>query len=159
MYHLCLKLTLGRCNRVFFRLPMRRCMAWDSIRKAFSIFAEFQFARIRQTQTFRFHFFCRVRDTAFCGTTADLTLYEDEGDNYDYEHGTYSLIPIHWNDKAGVLTIGDRRGSFPGMLTHRRFRIVIVREGRGTGMASSSEPDATIQYEGKKTSVHFGPRL
>ena len=93
------------------------------------------------------------------GAAADLTLYEDEGDNYDYEHGTYSLIPIHWNDKAGMLTIGDRRGSFPGMLTHRRFRIVIVREGRGTGMASSSEPDATIQYEGKTTSVHFGPRL
>jgi alpha-D-xyloside xylohydrolase len=95
----------------------------------------------------------------YTGAAADLTLYEDEGDNYDYEHGTYSLIPIHWNDKAGMLTIGDRRGSFPGMLTHRRLRIVIVREGRGTGMASSSEPDATIQYEGKTTSVHFGPRL
>jgi len=95
----------------------------------------------------------------YTGTSASFTLYEDEGDNYDYEHGAYSEIPIRWDDKSGVLTIGNRRGRFPGMLEERTFRIVIVRDGRGTGIASSSEPDATIEYEGKATSARLRSRL
>ncbi|HZJ44241.1 MAG TPA: TIM-barrel domain-containing protein, partial [Pyrinomonadaceae bacterium] len=95
----------------------------------------------------------------YSGTSASFTLYEDEGDNYDYEHGAYSEIPIRWDDKSGVLTIGNRRGRFPGMLEERTFRIVIVRDGRGTGIASSSEPDATIEYEGKATSARLRSRL
>jgi alpha-D-xyloside xylohydrolase len=89
----------------------------------------------------------------YTGASADFTLYEDEGDNYDYERGAYSELPIRWDDKAERLTIGDRRGSFRGMLAHRTFRIVVVRDGRGTGMLSSPEPDATIEYEGRAASV------
>jgi alpha-D-xyloside xylohydrolase len=85
-------------------------------------------------------------------------LYEDEGDNYDYEHGVYSTIPVHWDDKAGTLTIGDRHGSFPGMLEHRSFRIVSVMNGRGTGISPSAEADATVEYDGKTTSVHLRGR-
>ncbi|HSE20469.1 MAG TPA: TIM-barrel domain-containing protein, partial [Pyrinomonadaceae bacterium] len=95
----------------------------------------------------------------YTGASASFTLYEDEGDNYDYEHGAYSEIPIHWDDKSGVLTIGNRRGKFPGMLEERTFRVVIVRDGRGTGIASSSEPDATIEYAGKATSARLRSRL
>ena len=86
------------------------------------------------------------------GANGDFTLYEDEGDSYDYERGAYSTIPLHWDDKARTLTIGDRQGAFPGMLEHRTFQVVIVREGNGTGMASSSQPDATIEYFGKARS-------
>ena len=95
----------------------------------------------------------------YTGANADFTLYEDEGDNYDYEHGAYSEIPIHWDDKANRLTIGNRRGSFPGMLKRRTFRVVIVRDGLGRGMALSSEPDATVEYQGRATSVRVGRRL
>jgi alpha-D-xyloside xylohydrolase len=95
----------------------------------------------------------------YTGASASFTLYEDEGDNYDYEHGAYSEIPIRWDDKSGLLTIGNRRGRFPGMLEHRTFRVVIVRDGRGTGIASSSEPDATVGYAGKTTSVRLRSRL
>jgi len=87
------------------------------------------------------------------GSNADFNLYEDEGDNYDYEHGAYSVIPIHWDNSSNTLTIGDRSGNFPGMLEHRTFRIVIVRDGHGTGVASSAQPDATIDYLGKEESV------
>jgi alpha-D-xyloside xylohydrolase len=93
------------------------------------------------------------------GANADFTLYEDEGNNYGYEHGVYSTIPIHWDDKARKLTVGDRKGSFPGMLEHRTFHAVIVRQEHGTGIASSSESDAAIEYQGKATSVHVQPRL
>jgi alpha-D-xyloside xylohydrolase len=95
----------------------------------------------------------------YTGASADFTLYEDEGDNYDYERGAYAEIPLHWDDKSGLLTIGSRRGTFPGMLAHRTFRVVIVRDGRGTGTVSSPEPDATIEYEGRATSVHLRPRM
>jgi alpha-D-xyloside xylohydrolase len=91
----------------------------------------------------------------YAGAPAKFTLYEDEGDNYDYERGAYSEIPIHWDDQAGLVTIGNRQGRFPGMIEHRTFRVVIVRDGRGTGIAASSEPDATIEYAGKATSVRL----
>ena len=88
------------------------------------------------------------------GADGDFTLYEDEGDTYDYEHGAYSVIPIHWDDKAQTITVGDRKGSFPGMLEHRTFQIIIVKEGHGTGIAST-EPDTSIQYDGKAASIHL----
>ena len=91
------------------------------------------------------------------GANGDFSLYEDEGDNYDYEHGAHSVIPIHWENSTGTLSIGDRDGSFPGMLEHRTFHAVIVREGHGTGIETSSQPDYTIEYQGKATSVRVRP--
>jgi alpha-D-xyloside xylohydrolase len=93
------------------------------------------------------------------GAAADFTLYEDEGESYDYEKGAYTETPIHWDDRSGVLTIGNRRGRFPGMLEHRTFRVVIVKDGRGTGIESSSDPDRTIAYEGKTVSMRLQFRL
>ena len=95
----------------------------------------------------------------YAGANGDFALYEDEGDNYDYEHGARSIIPIHWDDRSSTLTIGAREGSFPGMLEQRTFRVVIVREGHGTGIASSSEPDATREYDGKPASVRVQPKM
>jgi alpha-D-xyloside xylohydrolase len=67
------------------------------------------------------------------------------------------VIPIHWDEKSRRLTIGDRRGSFPGMLEHRTFQAVIVREGQGTGVAQTAQPDAIIEYQGKLRSVEVLP--
>jgi alpha-D-xyloside xylohydrolase len=94
----------------------------------------------------------------YAGASADLNLYEDEGDNYDYERGVHSIIPLHWDDKTNTLSIGERRGSFPGMLEHRTFHAVIVRDGHGTGIVSNGEADANIEYGGKLTSVHIRQR-
>ena len=88
------------------------------------------------------------------GAGADFTMYEDEGDNYDYEHGAYSVIPLHWDDKTEELTIGTRQGAFPGMLEHRTFRVVRVTEAHGVGMEPSSEFEVTVKFEGKAISVH-----
>ena len=90
----------------------------------------------------------------YAGADGDFTLYEDEGDNYDYEHGAYSVIPMHWSDKAETLTVGDRRGSFPGMLEHRTFRVVRVTETHGAGLIARSGFDASIEFNGKAISVH-----
>ena len=58
------------------------------------------------------------------GANGDFTLYEDEGDNYNYEKGQYATIAFHWNDKTRTLTIDERKGNYPGMLTKRQFTIV-----------------------------------
>ena len=76
------------------------------------------------------------------GANGDFTLYEDEGDNYNYEKGQYSTIAFHWNDKARTLTIDDRKGSFPGMLTKRQFTIVLP-DGK----------QKVVEYSGQKTQV------
>ena len=90
----------------------------------------------------------------YAGADGDFTLYEDAGDSYDYEHGAYSVIPMHWDDKAERLTVGERRGSFPGMLDHRTFRVVRVTEAHGVGISTPKKVDATIDFTGKSVSVH-----
>jgi alpha-D-xyloside xylohydrolase len=90
----------------------------------------------------------------YSGTDGDFTLYEDEGDNYDYERGANSVIPIHWDDKAETLTIGDRRGTFPGMLDHRTFHVVRVTEAHGVGISSTPKVNAQIEFAGKAVSAH-----
>ena len=75
------------------------------------------------------------------GADATFTLYEDEGDNYNYERGVYSTINFEWSDRSRTLTIGQRKGSFPGMIQSRKFTIVL--------------PDGTssvVEYQGKEVS-------
>ena len=58
------------------------------------------------------------------GADGTFTLYEDEGDTYNYERGIYSTITFRWDDSHKTLTVGARKGSFPGMLATRQFTIV-----------------------------------
>src|SRR5690349_4870347 len=87
------------------------------------------------------------------GADGDFTLYEDENDGYNYEKGIYATIPFHWDDAKQTLTIGERKGTFPGMLTERRFHMVFVAEGHGTGITAESKPDKVVTYSGKKIAV------
>ena len=59
------------------------------------------------------------------GADGSFTLYEDEGDGYNYEQGYYATITFHWNDKARQLTIGTRQGGYKGMILDRKFTIVL----------------------------------
>ena len=87
------------------------------------------------------------------GADGAFTLYEDEGDNTNYERGQYATIPILWNESARTLTFGARAGRFPGMLSKRTFRIVWVGPGRGAGAALSPAADRTVVYDGRAVSV------
>ena len=87
------------------------------------------------------------------GADADFILYEDENDTYNYERGVYSTIPIHWDDAKQALTIGERKGSFPGMLTDRVFKLIVVRENHGVGVESEATVDKTIRYSGMPVSA------
>jgi alpha-D-xyloside xylohydrolase len=87
------------------------------------------------------------------GASGNFTLYEDEGDSYDYEKGVYSTIPISWNEATHKLTIGARKGSFPGMQANRTFRIVWVRPNHGTGIPNTETSDAVVNYNGKAVTI------
>ncbi len=76
------------------------------------------------------------------GADGNFTLYEDEGDGYNYEKGVYSTIDFSWNDRTRTLTIADRQGAYPGMSAKRKFTVVLP-DGRQT------EAD----YDGSKTEV------
>ena len=89
------------------------------------------------------------------GANGSFTLYEDENDTYNYEHGAYATIPFSWDDASRTLTIGDRSGSFPGMLQTRTFRIVFVTPNHGVGGELTSSEDKVIQYAGQKITVAY----
>ena len=87
------------------------------------------------------------------GEDGTFTLYEDEGDNYDYENGEYATIPISWNEATRTLDIGKRRGKFPGMLKDRIFNVVWVSENHGTGISSMEKPDMVLHYTGAAVKI------
>jgi alpha-D-xyloside xylohydrolase len=87
------------------------------------------------------------------GANGALDLYEDEGDNYNYESGTYATIPLRWDEKTQRLTLGARKGRFPGMLAQRTFHVVWVGRNHGAGIAAEANPDTIVHYSGKTTIV------
>lgn len=76
------------------------------------------------------------------GADATFTLYEDEGDNYHYEQGSYSTISFRWDEQGRRLTIAPRQGSYPGMA---RERIFLVRLGKETQRIRYQGDAITIQ--------------
>ena len=84
------------------------------------------------------------------GADGSFDLYEDAGDSYAYENGQHSIIPLRWEDRTGTLSVGAREGSFPGMIKHRSFRIVLVDPGHGAGAAVAATANATVAYEGNE---------
>jgi len=89
----------------------------------------------------------------YTGSDASFNLYEDEGTNYNYEKGAYAIIPIKYSEASKTITIGDRKGSFNGMLSKRIFRINIIKPGQTKIPDLDTKSDKEIFYEGKRVSV------
>jgi alpha-D-xyloside xylohydrolase len=89
----------------------------------------------------------------YAGADASFTIYEDEGDTYNYEMGQYSQIPLTWNDAARTLTVGARTGSYSGMPATRTFNVVFVGANHGGGIGVTGTPDQVIHYDGTQGSV------
>ena len=80
----------------------------------------------------------------YAGANGYFILYEDEFDNYNYEKGAYTEIPISWNNASRKLTIGARKGAYEGMLKNRKFTVTLQD---GT--------QKSVDYNGKAVSVKF----
>ena len=91
------------------------------------------------------------------GHDGEFTLYEDEGTNYNYEKGKYATIKFAYNDKANTLVIGDRKGSYDGMLKSRRFNIIYHRKGQIVANAIDFDniSGTIVKYTGKCMSIRL----
>jgi len=87
------------------------------------------------------------------GADGAFVLYEDEGDNYNYEKGAYSTIPIRWKESTKTLSIGKRSGSFVGMPKEHTFRVVYVSSDHGVGASPTGAEDQLVHYSGQPVSV------
>ncbi|WP_262248841.1 glycoside hydrolase family 31 protein [Parapedobacter soli] len=85
----------------------------------------------------------------YAGKDASFTLYEDEGTNYNYEKGEYSTITFTYDDAGKTLQIGDRNGSFAGMLKNRTFKVVYINPDNPQGYDGLPWQSKNISYRGK----------
>ena len=87
------------------------------------------------------------------GADGSFDLFADEGDNYNYEKGAHSVIPLKWSEADKSLTLGDRTGTYAGMAKEITFYIVWVSANHGAGEAVQTAPDRTVVYRGSALSV------
>jgi len=79
----------------------------------------------------------------YLGADGRFTLYEDEFDGQAYKEGAYSTIDFTLRGRT--LTIGERKGSYPGMLESRKFRIVYVGKG--------IKGEKSVDYDGSQLKI------
>jgi alpha-D-xyloside xylohydrolase len=79
------------------------------------------------------------------GADGVFPLYEDEGDNYNYESGRFSIVMLHWSELDGELIIAARAGDFEGMVTSREWHIVFISE--------SGRKSCRVVYNGEEIRV------
>jgi len=91
----------------------------------------------------------------YAGTDGGFTLYEDDGLTYNYEHGAFARIPIRWDDARHTLTIGEREGSFRGMLKERTFNGVFITKDKPAGFPATPTPECSVKYNGKPVQIKF----
>jgi len=86
----------------------------------------------------------------YTGKDASFSLYEDEGTNYNYEKGAFSTISFNYSEKGKSLTIGDRKGSFAGMLNDRTIRIIVISPKSAKALNFVQKAAHTLKYSGKQ---------
>ena len=86
------------------------------------------------------------------GADSSFTVYEDEGDNYNYEKGKSSSFEMKWDDKNNTLTLSERKGEYAGMPVCRRLKLVRVDKNSGTGV-EENVGGKSIEYRGKHLKI------
>jgi alpha-D-xyloside xylohydrolase len=89
---------------------------------------------------------------AYPGANGSFMLYEDEGNNYNYETGKYATIPITYIDNPHNVIVGARSGTFTGMDQKKVFNIVYVASNHGVGGGKTATPDCQLIYTGTQVS-------
>jgi alpha-D-xyloside xylohydrolase len=88
----------------------------------------------------------------YTGADGQFTLYNDEGNNYNYEKGKYTVIPFKWSEQQQTLTIDRQQGTYTGALKKCVLHIVWVNESNGKGIEISPKAK-TVVYTGEKINV------
>ena len=87
------------------------------------------------------------------GHSGNFTLYEDEGVNYNYEKGKYSMIPFAYDDTSHRLRIGKRQGEYHGMLNKRKFHIIYIDKTNPQPFDLKNGEGKEVSYDGDEQIV------
>ncbi len=89
------------------------------------------------------------------GQDASFELYEDEGDQYNYEDGAFSMIDIHWQEAERQLTLGTRKGEFAGMPEQRTIEIFLHDAGTIQNGTSQVGSNRMVHYRGHQVVIQL----
>jgi alpha-D-xyloside xylohydrolase len=64
----------------------------------------------------------------YCGADATFDLYEDAGDGYEYEDGSFSIVTLRWIEACKLFSLSSRAGLFPSLVRHRRYDVTVIDE-------------------------------
>ncbi len=136
---------LGGDQRIQAEAPLNRIPIYIRAGSILPLGPEVQYASQRENDP--------ITVRIYRGADASFSWYDDSGDSYAYEKGERSITPLHWDEASGVLHIGAREGSFPGMKKDVTFRVVWVGDGHGVGEAVEKSVDSTVPYNGGAVTV------
>lgn len=90
----------------------------------------------------------------YAGKDGSFNLYEDEGINYNYEKGKYTIIPIKYDNSKRTITIDNIISSYEGMLSERIFKIVLIDKKNEVGIDNIQEEHFRyVAYKNKKVEI------
>ena len=90
----------------------------------------------------------------YSGANGSFELYSDEGTNYNYEKGEYSIIPMDYDDETKTLTLRDRRGSYKGMPDSVKITVTYIPKE----LTLIQKTYCTATYTGKKLVLKLNER-
>ena len=73
-----------------------------------------------------------------------ILYYEDDGDGYGYESGTFQQIPVTWDEKENLFSIGSSPFRFRGGIAGRDIRLVFAGGG-----------EQLFRYRGEEHTEHL----
>jgi alpha-D-xyloside xylohydrolase len=85
----------------------------------------------------------------YTGADGTFALYNDEGENYNYEKGKYKVISFTWNEKLQTLTVGKQQGDYSGALKKQVLKIIWIAENDGAGIDYKNKYKRVV-YTGEK---------
>jgi alpha-D-xyloside xylohydrolase len=89
----------------------------------------------------------------YTGADGSFDLYEDDGETYAHQRGEFARIPIAYDEAAGVLTIGAREGTYPGMTETREFRVRWISGPSANAASFTARADARVRYTGEAVTL------
>ncbi|MDE3212865.1 MAG: DUF5110 domain-containing protein, partial [Bacteroidota bacterium] len=84
---------------------------------------------------------------------ARFSLYEDDGETYQYQKGKYSSIDFDYNPATRILSIRKSANSFKGMLQKRIFRIYRIDKAHSAGIDNLPGKYREVDFRGKDMEV------
>ncbi len=85
----------------------------------------------------------------YAGADGCFRLYSDEGTNYNYEKGEFSIIPIEYDDSAKTLSLCNREGAYKGMPQNVKITVCYKKQDGAEDILY------TASYSGEKIVIQM----